>query len=1029
MDRPFLGVQGSPGRKLRAGALAVLLACALFAGLLSASAASTSAVTPAAHPPRPNPIAVQHYLAAQRAGYGPPAHAAVLARRAVTRAQAIRSRRAAPAAGVPNPTAAWSPLGPAPISYSFYGGPNSGRVTATAVVSTGTNAGEIFVGTGGGGVWSSKDDGASWVTHTDQVATGLAIGALAIDPTDPSIVYAGTGEANNSGDSFYGDGVLKSTDGGDTWSVENPGGVFSGAKFASIVVDPNHHQNLYAGTSQGFFKSTDGGQSWAHPTGAGRFQRPTYGVVVDPTTSATTVYIATSGVGIQKSTNGGVSFSTLGGLFGPSGGRPPDANHFGVTALGIGTHTAAHPSANRRLYASVQVTDTTSDPDGGHLSIYSSTDGGTTWTLSGAPAYGNPGYAFDGVPNSLQEQAAYDNALAVDPADPAHVIAGGIATVDTTDRGSTWTNVNGGGFYEVAHNVVHPDVHALAFTASGNVVMGNDGGVYEYDPRTRGARGVSDLNTNLNTTQFYSDLGVYKNGTSILGGLQDNGTVLYSGTPGWGQPVAGDGGSSAINPLDVNQQFGEANTTLVRTANAWQPSYSNITPPGGLTGANFVAPLAIVPNPLSHDSPTVYYGGGALYVTHDPASGVPDWTELASVGEPVSAIAVAPSDPAMLYVGFNNGRLLVSTDATADTPSFTDISPGVGQWVRHIDVNQVDPGSIAVSFSASETHTTPTPPMVDTATVALTGTPSATYTDVTGDLPTGVASNSVLSRDGTLVVATDVGVFSASTPDGASTRWSAVGTGLPNVQVIGLSVDANGDFYAATHGRGVWKLPAAPTGAVPTNTAAPAISGHAVQGQVVSASNGSWTGSPSSYRYQWQDCDAFGGGCSNISGATGPTYRLTAADIGHTIRVLVTATNGLGSASAASAVTAAVTAARPLALSGVAFVPRSFAARKGTALRATLSEPATVTVSISHRVGGRRARGKCSRRAKRGRRCAVRAHVATLTFDGVSGPNRFRVSVKRLRPGVYRARVTVRNTAGVTSAPTAIAFRVNKPRA
>jgi len=373
--------------------------------------------------------------------------------------------------------------------------------------------------------------------------------------------------------------------------------------------------------------------------------------------------------------------------------------------------------------------------------------------------------------------------------------------VETTNSGVSWTNVNGQSFYGGGTNILHPDQHALAFTSTGDVLIGDDGGIYEYNEST-----VSNLNTNLDTGQFYADLGVYNDGAQILGGLQDNGSALDTGTIGWPEVLAGDGGYSAINPLDTTQQFGEGDSGLYVTGDGWQSdAIFNITP--FTAGSNFVPPMVMVPNTGvgQQASPTVYYGGDNLYVSTDPTADT--WTQLTShIGSDVSAIVVAPSDPDDVYVGFDDGTTMVSNNATSASPTFTDISPGVGQWVTHIDVDPTNPGSIAVSFSDSNTQSLSVSPMVETGNVSLTGTPSATWSNVTGNLPTGVASNAVVFDQGSLVVATDVGIFSTSAPNEGSTIWTTAGTGLPNVQVLGLSVDASGDLYAATHGRGVWKL-------------------------------------------------------------------------------------------------------------------------------------------------------------------------------------------------------------------------------
>jgi hypothetical protein len=811
-----------PFARRELAALPVSICKALVVAL--AAVGMVAAPAACAHPAMLNPLGAVRYLAEQRAGFGSAAHAAALAARADAHAQTLRRTSTSspspigPALTTSAPTSpsfsgSWTALGPTPLSASFYGGPNSGRVDSTAVVQSGPNTGEIFIGTAGGGVWSSTDDGKTWVTHTDQASSGLAIGALAIDPGEPKTIYAGTGEANNCGDCFYGGGVLKSTDGGETWTVENPGGIFSGVDFASLAVDPNTPETVYAATTKGFYISKNGGESWAHPGGAGNFTGPTWGLAIDPATSPSTVYTATYGIGVQKSEDGGESFSTLGGGL-------PSGEHFGVTTLGIGAKTATHEHGDETLYAAVQLQGTT-DSNGGDLSMFKSTDGGTKWTQLSIPAYTNPAYAYEGKAQGAEgDQAWYDNTLAVDPADPEHVLAAGMALTESTDGGSSWSNVNGGGFFVVSKNVLHPDFHALAFaTASGDGVtegealIGCDGGIYAYDPAKPGAAGVSDLNkagSGLDTGQLYEDLGVYNDGEKILGGLQDNGTAYFTGGEGWPDVLEGDGGYSAINPLNPEQQFAEADEHLYETTGSWQTENSiKEISPSALINGNFVPPMTIVPNASSIDEPTVYYGGANLWVTHDPTAGSPTWDRLTLAGETnkaVSAIAVAPSNREVVYVGFDNGRLLVTTNAAARIPTFTELSQPVTQWITHIAVDPEHPETIALTFSDNNTQYQSVAPMVQIGAVTLTGTPSASFTNITGNLPSGVSSNSVVYDRGALILATDVGVFTTSSANGSSTTWSVAGSGLPNVQVIGLSLDTNGDIYAATHGRGVWKL-------------------------------------------------------------------------------------------------------------------------------------------------------------------------------------------------------------------------------
>ncbi|HEV2360709.1 MAG TPA: hypothetical protein VGS21_03300, partial [Acidimicrobiales bacterium] len=359
--------------------------------------------------------------------------------------------------------------------------------------------------------------------------------------------------------------------------------------------------------------------------------------------------------------------------------------------------------------------------------------------------------------------------------------------------------------------------HALAFDGS-TVLIGNDGGVY-----ASAGSFMANLNSNLDISQFYEDLAVYGDGQVIAGGLQDNGTAISNGQSQWSETIAGDGGYNAINPLDPAQQFGEADTFLYSTNDSWTTSPRLIEPtqiydgpmpkiPGGpdpSIPANFVPPMTIVPNTASIDNPTVYYGGENLYESTNPSASRMTWKRVTNhAGSFVSAITVAPGDANVVYVGFDDGTVLVSDNATSATPTFSDITPGgIPLWITHIAVQPSAPGSIAITYSNNNTQYQAQAPLVLGGTVSL-GSPSVAvgWSNDTGNLPSGISSNSVVFDGNYLVVATDVGVFFTKSVIGNATVWYTAGTGLPNVQVIGLTEDSAGNLYAATHGRGVWKL-------------------------------------------------------------------------------------------------------------------------------------------------------------------------------------------------------------------------------
>ena len=281
---------------------------------------------------------------------------------------------AAPALAAATPTGSWHGLGPAPIGPPFlegggsHGGANSGRVTGLAVVASGEHAGRIVAASAGGGIWTSDDNGAHWEPRTDGSAD-LAMGSVADDPSNPDHLIAGTGEANGSNDSFPGTGILVSSDGGQSWSLQNPGGLFRGADIGQVAIDPSNSSHQFAATSGGLFVTSDGGATWAKPTDPSYlpFDRRTTAVVIDPSTPAT-VYLALETGVVGKSTDGGVHWTAA-----DAGVTPPSSP--GQTALAIAK------SSPTTLYASV-------GSFGGPVGLYKTVNGGASWSqVTGAPNY------------------------------------------------------------------------------------------------------------------------------------------------------------------------------------------------------------------------------------------------------------------------------------------------------------------------------------------------------------------------------------------------------------------------------------------------------------------------------------------------------------------------------------------------------------------------------------------------------------------------------------------------------------------
>ena len=685
-------------------------------------------------------------------------------------------------------TGTWQALGPAPIgppyrvNGGFYGGANSGRITALAVIPSGTHAGRVVAGSAGGGIWTSDNNGASWTARTDH-APSLAIGSLADDASHPDHLIAGLGEANHSGDSFPGFGVLSSSDGGTTWSVQNPAGIFNGMHIGGVAIDPANTAHLFAASEYGLFVSSDGGASWATPTDpsysavSGAFSA----VVLNPATPSV-VYLAGGQKYLAKSTDGGVHWAAANTGIAAPGSSP-------LYALALA------PSAPSTLYAAI---GSTSLP----VKLYRSVNAGATWSPVVTPAYTNQSYAYG---SGSSDQGWYDNVLAVDPANANHVLAGGITAIETTNGGSTWTNANGQSFYGPAANLFHPDFHALAFRADGKVWLGNDGGVFLYTPSSHT---VVNANGNLNITQFY--FGFNEVGGTVLAGSQDNGTARTASATvsPWTGIFSGDGGPSAITPNSPQVQFLESNQSLYVTTDGFNLSFQDITPPQlGL----FTPPIALIPNTAVPAQPTVFYGGPNLYRSTNPTSAAPTWTQVTTDGTSVTAIGVSPSNPAVVYVGFTDGVIEVSTNGGVSfTPVAAKPASFFDSFVTGLSVDPANPKAITASFSFSDTRDFAGTPEV--AQYGYSTTPgSGTWTVITGNLPAQEAVSRVVYDNGALVAATDAGVYATAAASGTATAWSAAGVGLPGAQVQDLFLDTGtGALYAVTHGRGAWQLPGKP---------------------------------------------------------------------------------------------------------------------------------------------------------------------------------------------------------------------------
>ena len=749
----------------------------------------------------------------------------------------------------PEQLAVWAALGPSPIAdgqtFANVGTPVSGRITAIALDPgyNGTTNQTVYVGAAQGGVWRSVDNGTHWTPLMDNQPS-LAVGAIAVDPTNPNVIYVGTGEGNRAGDTYYGQGLLKTTDGGNTWTqIVGPVSTtppnlpsFINCSFMTIEIDPSNPQTLYAATNigltsgasggsgivvignRGIWKSTDGGMNWRN-LNPGNFtvDRTGTDVLIDPRRPQR-VFAAILNVGIFRSEQGGEpnTWTQL------SGGLPnsdPNNPTFNRVELAAGPPIA--PSTDSTLYVALAA------PNDNLLGIWRSVDGGTNWTQVTTP--------------QTQGQANYNLELTVDPTN-ANVLYYGTQANSLNNAGTVFRSTNGGQSWTDlsrgdGNEGLHADTHAIAVSAANPdiVFTGNDGGIWRTNNAAANTVTWRNLNANLSITQFQTIALHPTNPNFVIGGTQDNGTNIFRGSLTWQHSRGGDGGFTLIdqsNPQVLYHTFFNQNNSNGQRAqigpeislnggNIWlrRGCFGCSTQQGNFNPADrvgFYAPMAQHVGYTSASGNVIYFGTNRLYRSSD--QGI-TWNGLGTSSDGfgadvtkggtgrLSAIAAHPSlanNQEIVWVGASDGSIQVTTNANAGAnATFNNLTkaPLPNRFLTDIALDRNNTQRAVITFSGFNSVTPTTP-----GHVFLTTNQGQSWTDISGNLPDVPVTSAAINPNDpfTIYIGTDLGVF--QTTNGGST-WERLGNGMPRVATFMVRYHAaSNSLFAATHGRGVYRL-------------------------------------------------------------------------------------------------------------------------------------------------------------------------------------------------------------------------------
>ena len=690
----------------------------------------------------------------------------------------------------------------------------SGRVSAVAAEREKNGKVTVYVGAASGGVWKSTDNGTTFKPVFDKQPV-QSIGAIAIDPSHHDTVWVGTGESWMRNSVSIGNGIYKTTDGGETWQYM---GLPQSGHVAKIAIDPRDGNSVYAcvpgklwsdSPDRGLYKTTDGGRTWSLVLKGGNLSTGCSGVSLDPKDPS--VLFAAMW-----------DFRRKGWTFRSGGPSPTAKSASGLfrSADGGKTWIEVTPAANKgfpaKPYGRIAVTIAPSNPkivyafvESPHSALFRSDDGGKTWSQR------------DNSQNMVWRPFYFAN-LIVDPTNPDRLFKPDLTLIQSTDGGRTFSEVGGG---------AHGDFHDLWIdpTDPKYVIAGDDGGLwYSHDGGNKWWKAA-----NLPISQFYHVSVDNDDPYHVYGGLQDNSDwVGDSEYPGgitnsrWENMFGGDGFWMFPDPSDKDYIYAESQGGFVARINRHTHQMQFIQPQAGYKEKlrwNWNAPIALSP----HDPNALYIGAQFLFksadhgrtwqrispdlTTNNPeqqkqeeSGGVTVDNSYAEMHDTIFSISESPKQAGLIWVGTDDGNLQVTRDGGKHWSNVARNVSGVpaGSWVSWV---QASPFDAATAYVAFDRHTfgDMRPYIFKTTDYGRSWTALVTPANDKGMRGFVHVIKPDLIDPKLLFAGTEFGLW-ISPDDGG--HWAQYkGGDFPDVPVHDLVVQPRTrDLVVATHGRGIW---------------------------------------------------------------------------------------------------------------------------------------------------------------------------------------------------------------------------------